>query len=122
VTLAVAILAQSPPEQETTQAARQERLQFFKERASRFTLTREASPQQLLTLTDDPVLRYDIPERDNGTWDGGLFLWLEGATPVAALCVGIRRPNNAVVRELTSFSSTPLVCRRSGEIACNPQR
>jgi hypothetical protein len=121
VALVVAVLAQSPSEQEAAQSARQERLQFIKERASRFTLARDGSPQQPLKLTDDPVLRYDIPERDNGTWDGGLFLWLEGGRPVAALCVGIRRPNNAVARELTSFSATPLVCHRSGEIAWNPR-
>src|SRR5262245_11669822 len=82
---------------------------------------RASSPQQALPLIDDRAFRYAIPERDNGTWDGATFLWLDGARPLAAIAVGIRRPNNAVFRELTSFSKVPLVCRKSGDIIWSPQ-
>jgi len=122
IALTVLVVGQSSIDQESTDAARQERLQFFKERAGRFTLTRDgASPTQPLKLLEDPVLRYDIPERDNGTWDGAMFLWLDGKAPVAVLCVGVRRPNNAVVRELSSLSVSPLECSRSGQVVWNPQ-
>jgi len=57
-------------------------------------------------------VRFSNPERESGTWDGATFLWLEGTKPVAAISYGIRRPNNAVFREHTSFSATPLACRK----------
>lgn len=122
VAITVLMVGQSPIEQASTEAARQVRLRFFKERAGRFTLTRDgASPAQPLKLLEDPVLRYDIPERDNGTWDGAMFLWLDGKVPVATLCVGIRRPNNAIVRELSSLSASPLECSKSGQVVWNPK-
>lgn len=121
LSLVIAVLTQVPVEAESTEAARQERLRFIKEKTAKFVLYREASPSQPLTLKDEPVLRYSIPERDNGTWDGATFLWLEGTRPVAAICFGIRRPNNAVFREHTSFSSTPLICHKSGAIVWAPQ-
>src|SRR5204862_237492 len=71
-------------------------------------------------LKEEPILRYSNPERDSGTWDGATFLWLDGARPIAAICFGIRRPNNAVFREHTSFSKTPLVCRKASGIAWTP--
>jgi len=115
-------LGQTPSDGELMEAARLERLEFFKERAARFTLTREsAPPDQQLKLLEDPVLRYDIPERDNGTWDGAMFLWLEETRPVAAICVGIRKPNDVVAREMSSMSASPLVCSKSGEVVWNPQ-
>src|SRR5687768_3239990 len=96
VGLALLVVVQVPVEQETTEAARQERLRFMKEKAANFSMSREASPDRPLVLKDEPILRFSNPERDSGTWDGATFLWLDGARPVAALCFGIRRPNNAV--------------------------
>jgi hypothetical protein len=121
VGLALMAMVQLPAEAETTEAARQERLQFMKDKSELFLLSRAESPDTLVALKDEPVLRFSNPERDSGTWDGATFLWLDGARPVAAICFGIRRPNNAVFREHTSFSSTPLVCRKSGNIAWAPQ-
>jgi hypothetical protein len=121
VGLALMVLVQIPVDAEATDVARQERLRFLKAKAVDFSLSREASPDQLLTLKDEPVLRYSIPERDNGTWDGATFLWLDGTRPVAAVSFGIRKPNNAVFREHTSFSSTPLVCQKSGTVVWVPQ-
>jgi len=45
----------------------------------------------------------------------------DGSRPVAAICVGIRRPNDQVVREQTSFSSKPLTCYKSGNVAWTPK-
>src|SRR5688500_3019649 len=106
--ITVAALAQSRTEPSTEEAERQERLRLMKEKCVKFVLSRETSPNQPLKLKDEPVLRFSNPERDSGTWDGATFLWLEGTRPVAALCFGIRRPDNSVFREHTSFSSTPL--------------
>jgi hypothetical protein len=121
VGLALLMLTQAPADLETTDAARQERLRFMREKAETFALYRQESPDLSLSLKEEPVLRFSNPERDGGTWDGATFLWLEGTRPVAAICFGIRHPNNAVFREQTSFSSTPLVCRKSGVIAWAPQ-
>ena len=111
VGLALITIVQIPVDAETTEAARQERLQFMKHKAELFLLCRADSPDTPLALKDEPILRFSNPERDSGTWDGATFLWLDGARPAAAICFGIRRPNNAVFREHTSFSSAPLVCR-----------
>lgn len=105
---------------ETDEAARQERLQFMQERAAEFTLTREGADEPLVLKTE-AVVRYSNPERDEGTWDGATYLWLEGARPVAAISFGIRRPKNAVFREVTSFSQTPLTCQKGGAVVWSPQ-
>jgi hypothetical protein len=109
-----------PAEPSSDVAGRQERLLFLKGKASEFSLYRESAPEPL-EFKEEPVLRYSIPERDNGTWDGAVFLWLERSRPVAAMSLGIRKPNNGVVREQTSFSRSSLVCRRSGNVVWAPQ-
>ena len=112
--LLLAAAAQLPVNPEVTEEARNERLQFIKQKVSQLEL--EGVGQKRLTLKDDAILRYSIPERDNGTWDGATFLWLDGVRPLAAIAVGMRRPNNAVFREITSLSGTRLICRRSGDV------
>jgi hypothetical protein len=105
---------------ETDETARQERLQYMQERAAEFTLTREGTDEPLVLKTE-AVVRYSNPERDEGTWDGATYLWLEGARPVAAISFGIRRPKNAVFREVTSFSQTPLKCQKGDDAVWSPQ-
>ena len=117
---AMTMLTQVPPEAASADRDRQDRLRFMKEKAAEFTLYRE-SAKEPLPLKEDPIVRFSIPERDNGVWDGATFLWLEGARPVAALSLGIRRPDNGLFFEHTSFSSTPLVCRRNESAMWSPQ-
>jgi hypothetical protein len=107
IVVAVALLAQASAED----AQRQERLQFMKDRTAEFSIVRDPFKEPL-SLRDEPIVRFNNPERESGTWDGATFLWLEGTRPVAAISYGIRRPNNAVFREHTSLSATPLVCRK----------
>src|SRR5437588_9441111 len=118
--LTVSMLTQVPPDEAAADGDRQERLQFTKDKLSKFTLYREAANEPL-AFKEDPIVRFTNPERDSGTWDGATFLWLEGTRPVGAVSLGIRRPTNAVFREFTSFSSTPLICRRGGAAAWSPQ-
>jgi hypothetical protein len=118
LTLAVLVLGQTPPEADD--AARQERLAYMQEQAAQFKLFREGADEPL-PLKEQSVLRYSNPERDSGTWDGATFLWLEGGRPIAALSFGIRRPKDAVFRELTSFVQTPLVCRKGDAPVWSPQ-
>src|SRR5437773_1001301 len=115
-----AVVGQLPAVSSSPDAGRQERLRFLKDKAAEFSLLRE-SAKEPLSLKEEPVLRYSIPERDNGTWDGATFLWLEDARPVAAISLGIRRPDDKVVFEHTSFSGTPLVCRRDGAAVWSPR-
>jgi len=92
-------------------AQREERLKYMKDRTAEFVLLCESSKEPL-SLKEEAIVRFNNPERESGTWDGATFLWLNGTKPVAAISYGIRRPNNAVFREHTSFSATPLVCRK----------
>jgi hypothetical protein len=121
ISLGPILILQLPANLTTAEDERQERLQYMKEKAAKFTLAREASPEDLLTLQGVPILRFSNPERDSGTWDGATFLWLDGTRPIAAICFGIRRPNNAVFREHTSFSRTPLICIKSNSVSWAPQ-
>ncbi len=57
------------------------------------------------------MLRYSNAERDIGSLDGAMFVWLEGSRPVAAASFSVRRLNNMLYRECTSFSSSPLESR-----------
>lgn len=111
------LLAQPPSAEE---AGRQERLQYMQERGAEFALYRQGS-QEPLPLKTEPVLRYSNPERDSGTWDGTTFLWLDGVRPVASISFGIRRPNDSVFREMTSFSEKPLACSKGDAVVWEPQ-
>lgn len=97
------------------------RLAFLQERASRFSLFPADKPSSTFILKPEPVLRFSNPEREVGTTDGALFLWLDGSRPVAALCMGIRRPGGAVFREHTSFTQSPLSCEKTSGIAWSPK-
>jgi len=121
ISLGTILLVQAPAELSAAGDERQERLQYMKENAAKFSLAREASPKELLTLQAVPVLRFSNPERDSGTWDGATFLWVDGARPIAAICFGIRRPSNSVFREHTSFSAAPLICMKSNSVSWAPQ-
>jgi hypothetical protein len=119
--LAFTILVQSAPETPATENERQERLRFMKEKAAEFVLARDSAPQKPLPLKDEPVLRFSNPERDKGVSDGAMFLWLDGHRPVAAASITIRRPDDAVHYEHTSFSNVPLNCRRDSKEVWSPQ-
>jgi hypothetical protein len=92
----------------------------MEERAGEFSLLRKDATDPL-PLKKESVLRYSNPERDSGTWDGATFLWLDGPRPVAAISFGIRRPKNAVFRELTSLVQSPLECRSGEKPVWSPQ-
>jgi hypothetical protein len=115
----VALLTQLE-DQRAEDAARRERLEYMHARAAELTLVGDQSPEPL-PLKSEPVLRYTNPERDSGTWDGATFLWLDGSRPVAAVSLGIRAPKNAVFREHTSLSRSPLVCRRGNGVVWSPK-
>jgi len=100
---------------------RQEQLKFFKAQVADLGLFRGMDAKEPQPLTPDPVLRYSNSEREIGSLDGATFLWLEGARPVAAVSYSIRRLNNDGYRECTSFSPTPLVCRRGEQLVWSPK-
>ena len=115
----LALLTQSD-NQRGDEAARQERLQYMKDRAAEFTLLGEGG-REPLKLKEESVLRWTNPERERGTWDGATFLWLDGQRPVAAISFGIRRPKDAVFREHTSLTQSPLICRKGDAAVWSPQ-
>jgi hypothetical protein len=123
LTLAAALLGQTVPEPPAAAAKgdREEELRFFKEKAAELALYRRREAKEPQPLMPDPVLRYSNPEREIGSLVGATFLWLEGTRPVAAVSFSVRRVNNAVYRECTSFSRTPLECRAGGAAAWSPK-
>jgi len=121
LTLALTLFAQSATESPAAESQRHQQLTFMKEKAAEFLLALESTPQMLLPLKDDPVLRFTNPERDKGVSDGAMFLWLDGNRPVAAASITIRRPDDAVHYEHSSFSNVPLTCWRAGKEVWSPQ-
>ena len=61
VGLALMAIVQIPAEAETTEAARQERLQFMKDKSELFLLSRAESPDTPLALKDEPFCGSAIP-------------------------------------------------------------
>src|SRR6478752_799250 len=110
--LSLCVLSQAPAEAGVY-------LQFFQSKLAEYSLFRQKSPDAPLTLKKDPIIFYSNPEGPSHT--GATFLWLDGQRPVAAISLSIRRPNDSVAHELTSFSATPLECQRRGNITWTPK-
>jgi hypothetical protein len=109
--LAAAVLGQSPTEHPAADqdAGRQELRELFRGMAAELILT--PKDDKPLSLHSEPVIHYTNAERDIGAIEGATFLWLSGNRPVAAVSLATRPLQKAVYRELTSFSTAPLVCR-----------
>src|SRR5262245_9327523 len=105
-----------PAAEELRPDQRLEQLQFFKAEVAELQLFRGAEAKEPQPLTPEPVLRYSNSEREIGSLDGATFLWLDGARPMAAVSLSIRKLNSDAYRECTSFVGEPLACRR-GEVA-----
>ncbi|MCU0875310.1 MAG: hypothetical protein MUE50_23510 [Pirellulaceae bacterium] len=115
------ILGAQPPQESAPsawEASRPERLRFMKDQASEFSLFQHADPSTPLPLMPEPSLRYINLEANVN--DGATFLWLDGTRPAAAISYSIRLPDDRVYREWTSFSPTPLECRRGGVALWSP--
>jgi hypothetical protein len=100
---------------------RQEQLKFFRAQVAELGLFRGNDAQEKQPLSPEPVLRYSNSEREIGSLDGATFLWLHGARPIAAVSYSIRRMSSDAYRECTSFSATPLVCRKGEQPVWSPK-
>src|SRR5436190_7625449 len=116
----VAALGQAPAELPEAQAAREEKLQFLKDRSAELTLYRQSDLSSPLPLFNRAVLFYSNPVGLSS--DGATFLWLSGNRPAAAVSFSIRRPNNAVYRECTSLFEQSLDCRQERTSVWAPKK
>ena len=114
-------LGQAPRSDAPAQSDRQEQLKFLKAMATELSLLHQADNAKPQPLLPDPVLRYSNQEREIGSLDGTTFLWLEGNRPLAAVSTSVRALNNITYRECTSFSNTPLVCRKQEAVIWAPK-
>jgi hypothetical protein len=102
-----------------TESNRQDRLQYFRQLATELVLSGPDGAR--FDLKPEPVLRYSNAVRESGSSDGATFLWLNGKGPLAAVSFSIRRPDSHVYREVTSFSSAPLVCEQPSTPTWSPK-
>jgi hypothetical protein len=93
----------------------------MKETAAVLELYRQPGADKLPLLAE-PVLRYSNAERDIGSLDGAMFVWIEDTRPMAAVSFSVRRLNNSLYYECASFSSSQLECRRNDLPIWSPQR
>src|SRR5207249_1176358 len=84
-----------------------------------YSLFRQKTPDAPLTLKTEPIIFYSNPEGPSHS--GATFLWLDGERPIAAISLSIRRPNDTVAHEMTSFSAAPLDCQRRGKSVWTPK-
>jgi hypothetical protein len=110
--LSLCLLSQAPSEPD-------DRLQFFHAKLAEYSLFRQKKPDAPLTLRKESIIFYSNPEGPSHS--GATFLWLDGARPVAAISLSIRRPNDLVAHEMTSFSAAPLDCQRRGKSIWQPK-
>jgi hypothetical protein len=106
------VLADEPPAEADTPAARQARLEYLKSRAAECELFKDGDRSRPLALMKEPVLRYSNPVRGFNLSDGATFLWVDGERPLSVATWSTRGPGN-VFREFTSLSAEPLSCVRA---------
>jgi len=109
-----ALVAQEPPALEESQAnesqANEEHLKTLAARVGRLSMRYATSHKPAaLQLFEHPVMRTGNKE---GNRDGGVWLWLDGKRPVAALCVWNRGPlwyseNSALVEDALEVTGWP---------------
>jgi hypothetical protein len=139
VTFGLALLGQMPPEPSTgkakpaakaaepaksepaAKAEQDELLRLLKEKATELDVYRGSEAKEPRPLIAEPILRYSNAETTFGSLQGATFLWLEGGRPLTAVSFWLRRADNAVIRECTSFSSAPLECRVGGRAVWSPK-
>lgn len=117
IIFSVAGTSRSGVAQETTQSEQR--------RASLVALAREhtliaPSSGKEFPLIGTPVVHYTNPVRDRGTSDGVTMLWLDREMPIAVCSFSIRRPDDSLRFECTSFSGSPLECSRGGIVTWAP--
>lgn len=118
--LGIGILSSSVAVGQEPDEARARRLEFMKRKLGELQLSFRAEPDETLTLTESPVLRFSNPVRSS-TSDGGVFLWLAGQRPVAAATIWIRAQWQ-YGHDFTSLSAEPLQCVRNGKVVWSPAR
>jgi hypothetical protein len=104
---------------------RQKRLEFLLEQTDKLQLDVADDASRRLKRGDQPILRWSNPVRDFVN-DGVTFLFFEGERPRALASVWVRGREASLTkgeiwRELISFSSEPLSCRRDGEVLWSPK-
>lgn len=95
------------------------RREYLLDLARQYSLTTPPR-EQAFSLTENALLFYSNPTKALGSTHGSTFLWLDGARPVAACSFSIRRPNDSVGLEFSSFFDGPLECHREGQLIWRP--
>jgi hypothetical protein len=104
---------------------RQKRLEFLLEQTDKLQLDVADNGTRRLKRGDQPILRWSNPVRDFVN-DGVTFLFFEGERPRALASIWVRGrearlTKGEIWRELISFSSEPLTCRRDGAVIWSPK-
>src|SRR5262245_2692597 len=97
-----------------------ERLAATKRMASRYDLAAGKDGVTKLQLTEEPVLRWSNPERNNG--DGGLFLFTDKGRPQAALTIYLTEDRNAWNHKFQSLAERELVAKKGSAVAWAPDK
>lgn len=95
---------------------------YFRDLARSYRIAPDATPDELFTLHEPPVLRWNQPVR--GGDDGAVFVWLQDGRPAAIgtmFCWPHAEGYRVVVNEFHSFLSEPLTALRGEETAWTPQ-
>jgi hypothetical protein len=125
VTLPLAVLpalaAQpEPAKKDEPTGVHKERLAAMKRMAARYEITAGEEGKPKLQLSEEPVLRWSNPERNNG--DGGLFLFTDKGRPQVALTIYLTEDRKAWNHEFQSLAEQPLVAKKGQATAWAPDK
>ena len=91
-------------------SVQKERLAAMKRMASRYEIAAGEGGETRLRLTEEPVLRWSNPERNNG--DGGLYLFTDKGRPRVALTIYLTEDRKAWNHEFQSLAERELVAKK----------
>src|SRR5205823_11325706 len=95
-----------------------ERLAATKRMAARYEIAAGKDGETKLQLTEEPVLRWSNPERNNG--DGCLYLFTDRGRPQVALTIYLTEDRKAWNHEFQSLAERPLVAKKGQAVAWSP--
>ncbi|MCA9056423.1 MAG: hypothetical protein KDA75_21490 [Planctomycetaceae bacterium] len=119
--LCVVVLVGSTPflvADDSREAESHRRMEYMQDLISQFEVTVSDAPDEVVTFTTTPLLRYSNPVQ-NSYSDGCVWLWTQDSVPLAATSLSIRG-NRKVGIEFTSLSVKPLSVNRQGAATWSP--
>src|SRR5262245_30334993 len=95
------------------------RLEHMKQAAKSYEIALTSDAAKKLTLTEEPVLRFDDPV--TGVVDGTVFVWMFDDRPTAVASIWIRKTGHEF-HEFQSLATTGLTASNQDQVKWKPEK